>query len=466
MKKSEININVQLKRFRRKLKSKEKKKEKKIKKIEDYRIYSDDLESNFALENLIDKWMPKNLKFLLTKDESFCNMYEIGINSSNKNRIEVPEYFSLIENPNESFGFLKNLISLLLTKGLERLDIDYKKCENVDLGAQVVLDIIIKDMISFYKKCSTNPFTYSYAKDINGININNDRIKKLLYSVGSRAIHLNYSTKFKDVIPYALCVHDRDSSGDEVIISEQKDIDTTNLVDYVLECLARMGKKLSDESLDDLCVVISEILINAEEHSSTSIRYSIGYFQDEYLGHTHNGIFRLVILNFGETIYDKFKSPDCPNKETVKSMKVLSEKYTSNFWFKKSAFEEETLWTLYSLQEGVTSIAPDQYKKRGNGSIRFIESFFNLSDINSQNGFSKLALLSGNSKIIFDGKYNIREKINERGDKFKVMTFNNTGNIEDAPDLDYVNYTKFHFPGTMISVKIMFNDDNFMNDVE
>ena len=63
------------------------------------------------------------------------------------------------------------------------------------------------------------------------------------------------------------------------------------------------------------------------------------------------GVFNLAILNFGNTIYETFKSPDCKNKEVVLQMEELSEKFTKNSLFKKSEFEEESLWTLYSLQD-------------------------------------------------------------------------------------------------------------------
>ena len=121
-------------------------------------------------------------------------------------------------------------------------------------------------------------------------------------------------------------------------------------------------------------------------------------------------------------------------------------------------FEEENLWTLYALQEGVTSI-PD--KKRGNGSIQFIDSFFSIKGDGKVAGEkSKMTILSGNTKIIFDGTYKIAEKITD-GQKFKVMTFNNSGNIENTPNKDYVKYVENYFPGTLISARIFLNDDDF-----
>jgi hypothetical protein len=121
-------------------------------------------------------------------------------------------------------------------------------------------------------------------------------------------------------------------------------------------------------------------------------------------------------------------------------MKNLSQKYTKNKWFSTS-FEEETLWTLYALQEGVTSVSTERYK-RGNGSIRFIESFFNLrNNPITKDEISTMGIISGNTNIIFDGTYKIEEKI-IGNDRFKVMTFNSSGNIEDKPDKNFVKFAK------------------------
>lgn len=68
-------------------------------------------------------------------------------------------------------------------------------------------------------------------------------------------------------------------------------------------------------------------------------------------------------------------------------------------------------------------------------------------------------MISGNTNIIFDGKYEIRDKLIGK-DSFKVMTFNDSGNIEDKPDRKYVKHIKDCFPGTIISAKILITKDD------
>lgn len=323
--------------------------------------------------------------------------------------LEVPKNFSIIENSKNSFLFIQSVTASLINQNYRHIKLDYNKCQKVDLGTQVFLDIIIKEILEFFKKCDNHKKIRSRVESIGGININNENVSKLLFSVGSIAIHMNKAIKFNDIIPYKLCIYDREYEN-PIKNMEQKDIDTTKLVDYVLDSLQTLKKKLTPEKLDDLCTVIGEVLINAEEHSTTKCRFSIGYFYEISDNGKHYGVFRLAILNFGKTIYEKFTDPQCPNIKIVEQMKILSEKYTTRKMFLLKKFEEETLWTLYALQEGVTSVSTESYKKRGNGSIQFIESFFKIKGCNNSDKISKMAILSGNTSIIFNGSYKITEK--------------------------------------------------------
>jgi hypothetical protein len=198
-------------------------------------------------------------------------------------------------------------------------------------------------------------------------------------------------------------------------------------------------------------------MANAQEHSTTKHRYSIGYFQEEDNHEGHVGVINLVILNFGDSIYKKFKNPDCPNKKVVKQMEDLSSSYTSKGWWGKADFKEETLWTLYSLQEGVTS----SIEKRGSGTVTFIEHFFNLKGDSDFDSVSRLDILSGHARIVFDGTFRIVEK--ERGSEktnFKMITFNASGDIEELPDKAFVKHSDNYFPGTIIVAKILIKDQN------
>lgn len=458
-----ILLRIANKRFRRELRSREKRKLRRKSHIKEIEKAKSLLNNDTSSENIWDKWLPSNIKYLLSCENSDFHYEKVikDIPLNNGNFI-VPENFSLTDYPQESYKFIQQLLGALVTQRYSNITIDYTNCKRVDLGAQVLLDIIQKESISFYKKCNLFKSTRSRVKNIGGKCQPNSNIQKLLYSVGSPAILSNNTINFPDIIPYKLCIHNRDEEGDPIKIREQKDLDTTKLVDYVLDCLKTLNRKLTSDKLDDLSTVIGEILINAEEHSTTKHRFSIGYFHEMNGDGKHYGVFRLVILNFGKTIYEKFKDPDCPNQHVVSKMKNLSEQYTKKKFFVFKQFEEETLWTLYALQDGVTSIAPERYIKRGNGSIQFIESFFNIKGrMKEFDDVSKMTILSGNTNITFDGSYNITKGFVDN-EEYKYMTFNESGKIEDKPDSKFVKFVDNYFPGTIISAKILFNEDDLI----
>lgn len=471
---SEILKNRNEKLFRRKLSQKRKLKSKNIKKQNiirfnkaSYKRISKELDDDFSLINLINQWLPETLKLIVNDKSSQFSLENLKKASDNCRGIFlVPEHFSIIEKPKESYELIKSVFGSLLFQRYRTILIDYSKCKEIDLGAQVLLDVIQQEILIFYKRCKRHPMTFPQVEKIGGKNVHNVNVQKMLFSVGSPAIHSNNTIQYPDIIKYPLCIYDGSIPVSKEKKEQQKDIDCTNLIEYVLECLARFNRELSPEKIEDLAIVISEILINAEEHSTTKIRYSIGYLQEHKDDGHHYGIFKLAIFNFGDTIYQKFKSPKCPNKHIVSEMEKLSNSYTSKKLFFKDEFEEETLWTLYALQEGVTTVPSTEYVKRGNGSISFIEKFFNIKESVEMDSISKLSILSGNTSIIFDGKYELTEGKNTHGEKCTFMTFNKNGNIFDKPDKDYVKFVKYNFPGTIISAKILFNEDDFINETK
>lgn len=467
MKKNHLIKNrIALKKFLKQLKRNKKKTAKRRELQKRYEKVSPSIKNEKTYENALKNWLPINLSYLVSCEESDFYFLKIIKNiPENEGIFKVPKEFSIIEFPKESFKFIQNVLGSLLLQKYEKISIDYGDCVRLDLGAQVLFDIILKDVFTFYDRCKLYKATRPKVKEINGINIVNRDVHKLLFSVGSPVIFNNKSFHYQDIIPYKLCIHNNDMAGDQAKMREQKDMDTTKLVDYVLDCLKRLNRTLTSDKLDDLSTVIGEILINAEEHSTTRHRFSIGYFHEITEGEKHYGVFRLTILNFGKTIYEKFKDPQCENKSVVQKMKKLSEQYKKSNFFSFKKFEEETLWTLYALQEGVTSIPKERYKKRGNGSIQFIESFFNIKGKMKENDdLSLMSILSGNTNILFDGTYNITSKQID-GDDYKFMTFNESGNIDDKPDSKFVKFAENYFPGTIISAKILFNEDDLTKEL-
>ena len=452
---------ITFKRFKRRITSKKKQKLKRINiNITNLQLKSE-LGKDKSLLNQFDSWLPESIKYIFSKlGENKMEYADKNVDLKNNYRIFVPKTFCLINNPTSSYNFIYSLLLAILSDLHKNVIVDYSKCKKIELSAQIFLDIILKDTIKFLKRRARYKSTQPYLSHIQGININSSDIKKILFSIGSPAIINKVKFKFEDIIPYNLCVHNKGINS--VKNNHRKEIDTTELVEHIITSLNAVGKKLNPENKDDLSTVVGEVLINAEEHSTINYRYSTGYFQKIQQHDGISGIYHLVIMNFGETIYEKFKSPDCQNFDIIDKMKNLSSKYITKRWF-TSNFEEETLWTLYALQEGITSVSTEKYR-RGNGSIRFIESFFNLKqNTRFKDKISNMVIMSGNTIIKFDGTYTVENKtIN--GEAFNVMTFNKSGNLEDKPDKKFVKFVPEYFPGTIFSAKILITQDDITNE--
>ena len=318
--KKQIKYRIGLKRFLNSLKRKTKKKELRKREHENYVRAKAELQDDLSFIGIGGK---SNINSELGNEKAkfISNLNNSKVFSSTYN-IKVPKIFSLIDNEKESYDFIRKLTVAILFDKYKSIEIDYIDCERIELSAQIYCDMILRDLDKFIKRRNQNRHTQSNIANLSGININDENIQKLLFSIGSPAIITKDVRKYKDITPYKLCVHNKEDNKLEN--AKRKEIDSTEMVEYVIKSLATLGKKLTSDSIEDLSVVIGEILINAEEHSTTKYRYSTGFFQKQTIDGEDFGVFNLAIMNFGETIYEKFKTPECTNYEMKSRMSSLS----------------------------------------------------------------------------------------------------------------------------------------------
>lgn len=393
---------------------------------------------------------PEIIRFLASITDVFGNK---GYNRKDDGVFEMPECFSLIDNYKESFNFLRRLFVVLYKGRTKKIVLDYKNCKRIDVDASICMDVILAEFISYNNNCVKKGFRQVYPHTIQPINVSDPNVTKVLFSIGAYRNLKGFTVRFDDVEPLPVLINHL--KGPE--IWRRSELHLTKIVEYIKTCLKKLGHELTIDAESEFYKVIGEVMSNAEEHSTVSYRYAIGFFQETHEHDEHFGIFNFSIFNFGDTIYQTFKSPGCKNPKVVQQMEELSVDYTSKGWFNRSEFEEETLWSLYAMQEGVTS----KEKKRGNGSIQYIDNFFKLRGGTENDNLSQMVVISGNTRILFEGTYPIVNKeVVGRNKPFRVITFNETGRIEDKPDKKYVTFAPHYFPGTIISARILIKDNN------
>lgn len=416
--------------------------------------------------DVINLFMPKNLRYLISYDKSPIYLKTVTASKSVPVIVvHLPQKFSILDNPDETYAKVKRIVEILVCQKCRELWIDYIECSYSDLLTQIFLDSILKDWDKFVNICiRANLLRYIKVRSIGGRNYDSLAIQRMVNSVGSPTILLKRQFDYNQIIPFTLRYFDQE---DESIkqLGASNEVDTTHLLEYVNQCLNRIGKELTDDAASALGTVIGETVINASEHSTMKSRYLIGYFEELSTGDNINthGILNLVILNYGQSIYEKFKDPLNPesvNSEAITQMQQLSDLYTKKGFFSSSEFKESTLWTLYALQQGVT-IIPNA--NRGNGTVQFIDKFFDLRESDEKNE-SRMYLLSGNTIIEFDGSYELTNISDENGNNRAIMAFNKIGSLREKPDANYVRHTKYFFPGTAIFARITLNSNIIKNE--
>lgn len=206
---------------------------------------------------LINKQIPEILGYIIRNERSPLNIKDIAKRQYATNGyVEMPVNFSVLENPEVSFETIRKILSALLIEDVPWLTINYHLCVHVDISTQALLDIILLDFCKFRDKCNKISRYGKIFPNIRGINIKEKAVQKMMFSVGSPANLKIQSNEYSDVIRYTLNVHKNDKEADYLKRIEQKELDTSDIADYVIKCLKRMNRKLTPAKRDDLDTVL------------------------------------------------------------------------------------------------------------------------------------------------------------------------------------------------------------------
>ncbi|EHK2307034.1 TPA: hypothetical protein ACSQIM_000525 [Clostridium perfringens] len=379
------------------------------------------------------------IKFL--KDKNFIKKRKIRKIRKNKNHIKIPKNFSLIQNPDESIKTLKEIFYIGLNQKVQDIYIEHQNLANLDICASTIMDVIIMEIEKFRKNIIGNDFSISGVVDCN------EKIKEML-EVSGILKHL----KFKVEVPEH--IHKL-----ELIECEEQGIVSTKVTDYINECLKEHEFELSREGYGYFSEMVGEVIDNCKIHGGKFTKwYTLGHYSMK----NDIGECSLVIFNFGDTIYENLKYGKI-TEETKQSLEKMTKYYEDQF--DKNLWSEETLWTLYSLQDGVSrfrdsKISPD----RGTGTVTFIDSFQKIGKtINKKKPL--MSITSGKVSILFDGKYSLKVSDKKNEDR-KIIAFNKENDLYKLPDENNVRALKNGFPGTVISMNFYLDKKYLINIME
>jgi hypothetical protein len=334
---------------------------------------------------------------------------------------------------------------------LAKIHFDHSKCTMLELGASAVMDVITLEIRNGWAKRKVK-------YQLGGRLPDDESIKEIIRASGLTknlkvADQALSEAKAKNYLLFDLISGGKEyaspHSSSETEKAEQK------LTDYFDACLKKSGFHLTIDGRRNLSIMVGEMMTNAEEHSGHGRWFVTGYLrkQDGY------DEVNIAIFNFGRTIYETFDEKIDPSLRA--DLKHLSDHHTQKGFF-GSEWSEETLWTLYSLQEGVSRYTgTPRGTDRGTGTVRMIEFFQNLGRKDDAKLEPKMCLLSGSAYILFDSRYKMLSEPVDN-EMRSTIAFNSTNSLLDPPDKNNVKKIHGHFPGTIVSLKF-FLDKKYLS---
>ena len=366
-------------------------------------------------------------------------------------RLVLPKVFSLLENPEDTIEFLDQLIATSASNSVRHMNFTGKDCTNIGLDALVAMSVLV--MRAERQRKKTAPLTVSGTWP-------SDPSMQIMFRASGIPHHLGL--KEADLTPeQEKLIHRCELRSGKAVplryaMGRQRNEATQELRKYFDNCLHSVGFSLTREGKMRLDKLISEVIGNAEEHGGPW--HTIGHLQIGESGE-RRGICHIALFNFGNSIYRSFLDSDA-SPTIVGDLRSLSDMHTKRGWFRALAgtWDEETLWTLYALQERVSRFSGlPNCQTRGNGTCDIVEFFLELGNP------GRMCIVSGHAYVLFDGTYNFNE-IEKAGEVLKIITFNKSGTLEEPPDRTYVRRLPKPFPGTMVSIRLTL-DERYLSEL-
>lgn len=374
--------------------------------------------------------------------------------------IKIPKIFSLIEAPDEALKVYKQIYSIASKREVRGIYFDHSECEVLEIGASTVMDVFVINL-ERYLKIKGRKLNFSGK-------LPPDEKNKIALYVSGLLKHLEVTNikmskqinrVYKGIKTLELISGGKNTPTYRISPNAKSDDTQTKVVEYFSSCLETQDIGLNEEGMHFFLDLIGEAINNCELHSGEFCQwFTLGHYwmQESY------GECNIVLFNFGQTIYEGLKN-SISSKELKESLELLSKEHNKKGFFNKgNDWDEETLWTLYSLQDGVSRCRSDDEPDRGTGTVKLIDAFQQIGDT-FDGKKAKMSIISGRACIYFDGEYKLLEKDFDY-DSRQIIAFNKENDLFLPPDKRYVKKNKNFFPGTVISMQF-YLDKKFLEDI-
>jgi hypothetical protein len=372
--------------------------------------------------------------------------------------IQIPPEFTFTTKFENSFKVIREFVGAIANNLSGIVELDFSKCKVIETAPIFIMQVIRFEIAEQLSKRIRNLTTQIRQTEYKIIPSKNKNVNRLLFLCG-----------LINRIKYDECLAVNDDNTDELepvyrtgyykgtksqkhYLENKKGIITSEIVNYINNCLRKHETSLNIIGQTSLEGIISEILNNAEDHGVYNNWYVTANFSQETSNPTSTdnviGEMNLAIMNFGRSIYDGLMDTRVENQENYDEL--LRAKSNLEQQFPKHGYSDESLFTLYALQEGTSRLKYKDFS-RGTGTMKFINSFLKLGDFEDQSKGYKpsLSIFSGSTLIICDNNY--KPFIN---DNVYLLTLNSEKDLHYPPKATNLVELKHSFPGTLLNVHL------------
>ncbi|MFM0060611.1 hypothetical protein PQR64_33810 [Paraburkholderia phytofirmans] len=358
-------------------------------------------------------------------------------------KVVVPPTFSIIDDPVTALQVILSFAKLARDNRLRSIEIDHSRMQVCDLAANAVLDLVASELSTEARQRGSKiRFFGRYPIPTH--------LKRFVQCIGIvKQLSIAHEVPSPEEKNGVRIFDKRKRHYHDPIDPTQADFKSrvaVDFVDHINGCLNDHGRALTPAAVHKLCVYIGEILGNAEDHAGFEDWTIQGYLDNA----VDTPMCEIAIFNFGASIAETLSGlpADCYTWRQISSY-VLMHRGAKLF---RVGWRERDLLTLIALQGNVSSKNHSEKDTRGQGTVDLIEFFQKVYEECAKDSreSAKMAILSGSTHILFDGKYRLGGS-SARG---KVIAFNAENTLYKQPDSSYVrSLGALKFPGTIISIR-------------
>jgi hypothetical protein len=356
--------------------------------------------------------------------------------------VKIPKIFSIIEAPELALQTIGNLVAAGARTDVFRVEFDHSEVENFDLAAEAILMRVAREI-------EIERDGVEHEVSFEGTYPTSEAAKRFGAAMGI-GVYLNAQRRAKPVSDGSIRVFQQRQRvpvlGKNGAPSSEKADVIEAFADHINVCLDSINKQLTPTGRTDLCAYTGEVIDNVEEHAGSRAWFIASYLDTAVSPPTCE----VTIYNFGRSFAASFS--DLPHDNYARGIVAPYIDQHKKGGFFKPSWKEDDLLTLVALQAGVSSKSLSDLDTRGHGTIDLIEFFEDVYEgcKGSSAAGARMALLSGNTYILFDGTYRLAKDREGR----PVIAFNRENSLGNAPDPKYVRHLDgVFFPGTVVSIR-------------